>query len=105
MRVVKGCPDVRFGSKADICVAKSDVRFTPNSDRESGLRQTVTSALPPIADMCGAVAHVGFGPEADIPLFDDVVGAPDECVRDVEAERLGRLQIDSQVYFCSLLDR
>jgi len=25
-------PDVRFGSKADMCVAKSHVRFTPNSD-------------------------------------------------------------------------
>ena len=63
------------------------------------------SALPPKADMCGATSDVCYGPEADIPLFDDVVGAPDECVRDVEAERLGRLQIDSQVYFCSLLDR
>src|SRR5215471_7981306 len=30
--------DVRFGSKADICVATSHVRFTPNSDRESGHR-------------------------------------------------------------------
>ena len=28
-------PEVRFGSLADICVAKSDVRFTPNSDRKS----------------------------------------------------------------------
>src|SRR5690242_11313513 len=28
--------DVRFGSKADICAAKRRVRFTPNSDRESG---------------------------------------------------------------------
>jgi hypothetical protein len=27
--------DVRFGSKADICAAKSHVRFSPNSDRES----------------------------------------------------------------------
>src|SRR4029078_1247478 len=28
------------------------------------------SALPPIADMCGAVAHIGFGPIADIrPKF------------------------------------
>jgi hypothetical protein len=31
-----GLPDVRFGSKADICAATSHVRFTPNSDRESG---------------------------------------------------------------------
>src|SRR5262249_18877505 len=28
--------DVRFGSKADICGAKSHVRFPPDSDRESG---------------------------------------------------------------------
>src|SRR5512139_3553610 len=56
---------VRFGSEADICSAISDVRFTPNSDRESGFPQKVVSALPPKADMCGALAHVRFGPEAD----------------------------------------
>jgi hypothetical protein len=28
--------DVRFGSKADMCNAQAHVRFTPNSDRESG---------------------------------------------------------------------
>ena len=27
--------DVRFGSKADMCGANRDVRFAPNSDRES----------------------------------------------------------------------
>jgi hypothetical protein len=96
---------VRFGSQADICSATRHVRFTPNSDRKSGHAATVMSALHLKADVCGANPYVCFGPEADIPLFDDVVGAPDECVRDVEAERLGRLQIDSQVYFCSLLDR
>src|SRR5262245_55746152 len=37
---------VRFGSKADMCAAKSDVRFTPNSDRKSRHPRTVTSALP-----------------------------------------------------------
>jgi hypothetical protein len=47
--------NVRFGSKADMCAAKRHVRFTPNSDRESGFRQNVMSALPPKADMCGAV--------------------------------------------------
>src|SRR5262249_44612064 len=49
---------VRFGSLADMCSAKRHVRFTPNSDRESGLRQTVMSALPPIANICSALAHV-----------------------------------------------
>src|SRR5262245_49913070 len=57
---------VRFGSKADMCSAKGHVRFTPNSDRESGHRQTVRSALPPKADVCSALAHVCFGPIADI---------------------------------------
>jgi hypothetical protein len=37
--------DVRFGSEADMCGAKAHVRFTPNSDRKSGLPQTVMSAL------------------------------------------------------------
>jgi hypothetical protein len=37
--------DVRFGSKADICAAKSDVRFTPNSDRKGGFPHKVMSAL------------------------------------------------------------
>jgi hypothetical protein len=27
--------DVRFGSEADMCAAKRDVRFTPNSDPKS----------------------------------------------------------------------
>jgi hypothetical protein len=41
--------------------AKSDVRFTPNSDRESGLAAKLMSALAPKADMCGATAHVRYG--------------------------------------------
>jgi hypothetical protein len=56
-----------FGSKADVCVAKPHVRFTPNSDRKSGHPQTAMSALPlKAADVCDALAHVSFGPEADI---------------------------------------
>jgi hypothetical protein len=51
-----------------MCVAKGHVRFTLNSDRESGLRQPVMSALPQKADMCSAPAHVRFGPIADIQL-------------------------------------
>src|SRR5262249_14890753 len=56
---------VRFGSKADICLAPAHVRFTPNCDRESGLLQTVMSALPPKADVCGATRDVRYGPKAD----------------------------------------
>src|SRR5262245_36764193 len=56
--------NVRFGSKADICAAPDHVRFTPNSDRESGHPQKVMSAFPPKADMCGARADVRYGPIA-----------------------------------------
>jgi len=49
-----------------MCTALAHVRFTPNSDGESGFPQTVMSALPPKADMRGATAHVCFGPEADL---------------------------------------
>ena len=38
--------NVRFGSKADICSATADVRFTLNSDRESGFLQRAMSAFP-----------------------------------------------------------
>jgi len=58
--------DVRFGSKADICAAQRHVRFSPNSDRKSGLPHKAMSALPPKADMCGALVHVCFGPKADM---------------------------------------
>src|SRR5262249_13107718 len=57
--------DVRFGSEADMCAAKRDVRFTPNSDRESEIPQKAMSALAPKADMCSAIVHVRFGPIAD----------------------------------------
>jgi hypothetical protein len=50
---VRRVGSVRFGSKADICSEKGHVRFTPNSDRESGFPQTAMSALPPIADISG----------------------------------------------------
>jgi hypothetical protein len=41
-------------------------RSGSNLDRESGHSQKVVSALPLKADVCGAMAHVGFGPIADI---------------------------------------
>jgi hypothetical protein len=39
--------NVGFGSLADICAAKSHVRFSPNSDRKSEIPEKVMSALPP----------------------------------------------------------
>jgi hypothetical protein len=58
--------DVAFGSEADICAAKRNVRFIPDSDRESGFPQKAMSALPPRADMGAATTDVGYGPIADI---------------------------------------
>ena len=58
--------DVCFGSQADICGAKRHVRFTPNSDRESGPPRQAMSALPLKADMCGATNDVCSGPKADM---------------------------------------
>src|SRR5262245_26665278 len=72
--------DVRFGSKADICSAPTHVRFTPNSDRKSGLPQELMSALPPKADMqctrpCLLWAKSGHCPRGCVStqLFDDFV--------------------------------
>jgi hypothetical protein len=59
-------PDVRFGSKADICSAKGHVRFASDSDRESGHPQKVMSALPSKADMCAATRDVRYGPNATV---------------------------------------
>jgi hypothetical protein len=43
--------------------------------------QQVMSALRLKADMCGALAHVRFGPIADIAtLFDYVIGAGEHAV-------------------------
>ena len=42
----------------------------PTATAKADMPQLVMSALLPKADMCGAVAHVCFGPKADI-VFDD----------------------------------
>jgi hypothetical protein len=89
-----------------MCSATSDVHFTPDSDRESDFPQKAMSALPPKADMCSALAHVCFGPKADVAsLFDYFVCAPDERVWDVDTEGLCRFQINNQLDFSCLLDR
>src|SRR5262249_39483758 len=81
-----------------MCAAKSDVRFAPNSDRESRHPQTVMSALPPKADMCSAPAHVCFGPIADIAfLFDYLVGLREERRWHRYAQCFSCLKIDHQL--------
>ena len=86
----------RFGSKADICGANRHVRFTPNSDRESGFPQKLMSALPLKADMCSAVVHVRFGPKADIKLFIRLHRRVALTAR--EAACLGSIDIDQSAF-------
>ena len=67
-----------LGQKPTHAVQQRMSAFAPNSDRESGFLQRVMSALPLKADMCSALAHVRFGPKADIvQSLDHLVGAPD----------------------------
>src|SRR5262249_719645 len=59
--------------------------------------QKAMSALPPKADMCGAVGYVRFGPKADMtPLFDNLIGAGKYRRRNCEAHCLRGFEIDRQ---------
>ena len=50
------------------------------------------------ADMCGATSDVRYVPIADIrPLFDHLIGAGEQIVRNCKAERLGGLEIDNNL--------
>jgi hypothetical protein len=70
------------------------------------------SALPPKADIAGRQFHVRFVPKADIlapqrrmSLFDDLVGAAEQRIRDGEAQRFRGLEIDHELDFRRLLKR
>src|SRR5262245_50729162 len=106
-----GASDFRFGSKADMCSAVGHVRFTPNSDRESGLPAKLMSALPPKADMCSAEAHVCFGPIADSCiaakglLFDHLVGPQQKRRRNGYPQRVSSSHVDHRFEFRRPFDR
>ena len=55
-----------LGHKQTYAVQKDMSALAPIATVKADMPQTVMSALPPIADMCGATAHVGFGPIADM---------------------------------------
>src|SRR5215510_2449444 len=56
------------------------------------------SVLPPIADMCDAVADVCYGPKADsMSLIDYFIGAAKQRRRHGETEHSGGLRIDDQL--------
>ena len=47
----------------------------------------------------------GCGPAADTPLFDDLVGAGEDRLRDRQTERIGGLEVDDQLEDSGLLNR
>jgi hypothetical protein len=60
--------------------------------------QKAMSALLPKADMCSALAHVCFGPKADIKsLPDHIAGAGKHRRRNCEAECFGGLEVDDHL--------
>jgi hypothetical protein len=63
------------------------------------------SAIPPKADVRRRDRHVRFVPEADMLFLDQLVGAARQRKRDSNTKRLGGLEVDEQLKFCSLLDR
>ena len=100
-------PGVRFRSKADMCIARRHVRFTPNSDRESGLSQKVRSALPLKADMCGfdACRHGGMTELEEAALTEGqgraLPGHKSAATRKRHAHRLANVQSTSVQKDCS----
>src|SRR5262249_47289103 len=58
-----------LGQKQTLAVPQPMSACPQIAPAKAALSQTAMSALPPKADMCSALAHVGFGPIADIAPF------------------------------------
>jgi hypothetical protein len=54
-----------LGQKQTYAVQTGMSALPPIATAKAEFPQRVMSALPPKADMCGALAHVCFGPKAD----------------------------------------
>src|SRR5262245_33740492 len=67
--------------------------------------QIVMSALPPKADMCGALAYVCFGPIADIASTRSPRRRERPALRNRHTECLSRFQFDDQIEFGGLFYR
>jgi hypothetical protein len=66
--------DVRFGSKADICSAPTDVRFTPESDTHSGTHKESPTHRLFTSEWLPIYLGKSFGGPVSVPL----VTAPDQ---------------------------
>jgi len=58
-----------LGQKRTYAVQKRMSALPPIATAKADSGKTVMSALPPKADMCGAIWDVRFGPKADIARF------------------------------------
>src|SRR5262245_44580240 len=79
------------------CAAQNGMSaLDPIATRKADMPQMIMSALPPKADMCSALAHVCFGPKADIRphSIDQFISAAEQRLRHDEAERLGGREVD-----------
>ena len=64
-----------LGQKQTYALQKAHVRFTPNSDRESGFPHKAMSALPLKADMCVQIEMSAMGQKRTSGcLFDHLAG-------------------------------
>jgi hypothetical protein len=55
-----------LGHKRTYAVQKGMSALHPIATAKADMPQMIMSALPPKADMCGALADVRFGPKADM---------------------------------------
>ena len=75
-------------------------QYLPKSD------VCVTSVQPAITDSCRTSRHFAFGPITEVgSLLDHLVSGHLQRQRQVEAECLGRLEVDDELEFRRLLYR
>ena len=78
-----------------------------NSDRKSGHLSRGMSALPPKADSCSATAYACFWANSGHQdcLFDHLVGAQQDGGWQLEADGLGRFEVEDEFKFGRQLNR
>src|SRR5262249_36941850 len=83
-----------FGSKADMCSALADVRFTPKSGHLSVRMESPLRAKSGLMH-CSKIYW----------LFDHLVGGGEQRLRECQAQRLSRLEVKDKIELCGLFDR
>ena len=74
-----------LGHKRTYAVQNVMSALPPIATAKADMRQMVMSALPPKADMCSAIAHVCFGPIADMARrlgFLEFISSQDQCYKE-----------------------